>query len=102
MGPGTLGVGLRELNWLPGSGSCGKLLNVSKPRVLSLVQSKNSINSSAFFLISFFSNLSYICIWHKSYMCRKMNFYTHKHTEIKMQNCPRMLGTIVPVSPESQ
>lgn len=35
-------------------------------------------------------------------MCRKMNFYTHKHTKIKMQNCRRMLGTTVPLSPESQ
>lgn len=35
-------------------------------------------------------------------MCRKMNFYTHKHTKIKMQNCRRMLGPTVPLSPESQ
>lgn len=101
---GTIGSGAWELNWLPGSGSCGKLLDVSKPRVLStyLAHGKPSINSGACFLFNLFSNLSYMCIWHESYMGREMNFYTHKHTKIKMQNCRRMLGTTVLVSPESQ
>lgn len=56
---------LSELSWLLESGSCGKLLNILKPHVLStcLAHSKHSINSRNFFLFDFsFSSLSYMCV----------------------------------------